>query len=233
MNHFAALTDTALSPCPALSAQGLVPSGKRTLENVTSSTFQARNDSHPQDRNALLDNAESEQTLIYAAKRHGEQSFAKLVARYESAVAGILWHFTRDRLVLEELVQDTFVEAYFSLNRFHEDAPFFPWLRTIATRVGYRHWRLLKRERLRTELRENQLPKKMGSQVPSDVAEYIYRTLEQLGPKDRLVLTLQYFEGCSVAEIAERMGWSQTLVKVQAYRARNRLRALLNVEELS
>jgi RNA polymerase sigma-70 factor (ECF subfamily) len=42
-----------------------------------------------------------------------------------------------------------------------------------------------------------------------------------------LVLTLFYLEGCAVAEIARLTGWSQTMVKVQAFRARNRLKKLL------
>jgi RNA polymerase sigma-70 factor (ECF subfamily) len=41
------------------------------------------------------------------------------------------------------------------------------------------------------------------------------------------VLTLLYLEQCTVAEAAELCGWTQTMVKVQAYRARNRLRKLL------
>lgn len=68
---------------------------------------------------------------------------------------------------------------------------------------------------------------RVNSWEPSDTAEYVYRVLELLDPKDRLVLTLQYFEGCSTREIAERMGWTLSLVKVRAFRARRKLRALL------
>lgn len=168
----------------------------------------------------------SDQGLIRACLSQDDNSFAELVGRYEGAVTSILWHFTRDRLVLEELVQDTFIEVHFSLHRFRKGAPFFPWLRVIATRVGYRYWGRRRRdsdriaalaaERLRAEPRG-----------PSDVAEHVYSILELLNPKDRLVLTLQYFEGCNTKEIAERMGWTLSLVKVRAFRARRKLRKLL------
>jgi DNA-directed RNA polymerase specialized sigma24 family protein len=36
-----------------------------------------------------------------------------------------------------------------------------------------------------------------------------------------------YLEECSVAEISERSGWSRSMVKVQAHRARKRLKKLL------
>lgn len=173
---------------------------------------------------------DSDDWLIRTCLSGDENSYAQLVERYERAVAGLLWRFTRDRLVLEELIQDTFVEVYLSLGRFRKNAPFYPWLRTIATRVGYRYWRRRKqrpdREAILEEWqRETRLVAKV--EAPSDAAEHIYRLLELLEPKDRLVLTLRYFEGCSVNEIAERMGWSATLVKVRTFRARNKLRTLL------
>ncbi|MFA6242844.1 MAG: RNA polymerase sigma factor [Candidatus Hydrogenedentales bacterium] len=180
--------------------------------------------------------ATSDRALIDACLKHDNNAFAHLVKRYEGSVASVLWRFTRDRLVLEELVQETFVEAYFSLRRFRGEAPFFPWLRTIATRVGYRSWRRARRDRLRAErlVQWNWGGElETAARVPGDTAEYVYRILETLDPKDRLVLTLQYFEGCSTSEIAERMGWSSTLVKVRAFRARKRLRAhLLEMESV-
>lgn len=168
--------------------------------------------------------------LIRACLSGNRDSFARLVVRYERAAAGILWHFTRDPLVLEELVQDTFVEVWLSLRRFRKDAPFMPWLRTIATRVGYRYWRRLRRERDRAVLLDN-WRRTQGEATASledgTTAEYLFQLLELLDPKDRVVLTLQYFEGCSTKEIAERMGWTTALVKVRAFRARKKLRALL------
>ena len=52
--------------------------------------------------------------------------------------------------------------------------------------------------------------------------------LAHLPSADRLVLTLLYFEKCSVREIAERMGWNQALVKTRAYRARKKLLGIAN-----
>ena len=76
-----------------------------------------------------------------------EDAYACLVERYEAQVFAQMWRFTRDRLVLEELVQDVFVEAYLSLARFRGEAPFLHWLRRIATRVGYRFWKHERRDR--------------------------------------------------------------------------------------
>ena len=66
---------------------------------------------------------------------------------------------------------------------------------------------------------------------PAEAAAQVQAALEKLPPRDRLVLTLMYLEDLSIAEIAERTGWSRIMVKVQAFRARRKLRRLLEAEE--
>ena len=56
--------------------------------------------------------------------------------------------------------------------------------------------------------------------------ELVDRLLAELSPDDRLVLTLLDLEQRSTAEIAQLTGWSRTLVKVRAFRARRRLRVV-------
>lgn len=169
--------------------------------------------------------------LIGATLDGDDESYARLIHRHQSAIARVLRHFSQDRLIVEELVQDTFVEAYFSLRRFRNESPFFPWLRTIALRVGYRLWRRQRRDRDHATQLRNQ-PQREWS-APSDTADYVYGLLAKLGPEDRLVLTFQYIEGWSVKDIAESMNWSLSLTKVRAFRARARLKVLLEKEERS
>jgi len=60
--------------------------------------------------------------------------------------------------------------------------------------------------------------------VAADLAE---RLLEGLSPEDRLALTMIDGEGASVNEVAEVTGWSESKVKVRAFRARKKARAAL------
>jgi RNA polymerase sigma-70 factor (ECF subfamily) len=159
------------------------------------------------------------------------EAYARLVRRYQNRVAVQMWHFTRDSVVLEQLVQDTFVEAFLSLKGFRARAPFLHWLRRVATRVGYRYWksRALDRERegplTEAALKRAAVPENLA---PVEAAELLYRLLDGLPPADRLVLTLFYFEDCDLGEIAARAGWTRTLVKVRLHRARKKLKALLD-----
>lgn len=162
-----------------------------------------------------------------------EDAFARIIKRYQRLIASQMWRFTRDKVELEELVADVFVEAYLSLKTFKGKAPFLHWLRKIATRVGYRFWKKKARDRDRkAELEENRRFEisDAENETPTEAAEMLHGLLEKLDHKDRLVLTLMYFEDCDTKEIAGRTGWSRSLVKVRAFRARNKLKKMLEAE---
>ena len=165
-------------------------------------------------------------------------AYRRLVERYQSHVAQILWRFSRDRLVHEELVQDVFVEAYLSLGTYHGKAPWGHWLARIATRVGYRYWKEKARQRATEPFSLEEWDQVADDDdmleriEPDRAADILHRLLEQLPPRDRLVLMLRYIEGCDVAEAARRTGWTKTMVKVQALRARNKLKKLVEHSEM-
>lgn len=151
-------------------------------------------------------------------------AYARLIKKHQDQVAKRMWKFTRNRTDYEELVHQVFVEAYFALPRYREMNSFPAWLNRIATRVGYQYWKRQKKSPQHLPLEDWDTP---TTTDPDHAADQLHHLLAQLGPRDRLVLTLIYWEGCSTAEAAQQTGWSQTLVKVQAHRARARLRKLI------
>lgn len=167
---------------------------------------------------------------IRASLGGDHQAYARLVERYEQTIFAQMWRFTRDRRILEELVQDVFVEAFVHLAKFRGEAPFIHWLRRIATRVGYRFWKLEARARRRGEILARVgivLPVTPEIPEPSEAAQALFRMLEHLPLKDRLILTLYYFEDYDTKQIAEMVGWNPTLVRVRMHRACRKLRRLL------
>ena len=164
---------------------------------------------------------------ITACLNGDADSYERLVRRYESEIASVMWRFTRDRSVCIELVQDVFVEAYFSLAGFKGKGPFLHWLKKIATRVGYRFWKRKSKDRSILSLDDIDIGEIKGSDRDSELAsELVYRLLSRLNAKERLVLTLMYLDGCSIEDVAQRMGWSLGAVKMKAYRARKKLKEI-------
>lgn len=179
---------------------------------------------------AESDHIDADAEDIQAALRGDDEAYARLVRRYQPAIFRQMWRFTRDRVILDELVQEVFVEAFYSLKGFKRKAPFEHWLRRIATRVGYRHWKRKARDQRVAEAAAEDAavqPALTKPATPSDAGEQVHLYLSQLAPADRLVLAMHYLEECDAGEIAERTGWSRTLVRVRAHRARNRLRKML------
>lgn len=160
------------------------------------------------------------------------QAYARLVNRYQDQIAAQMWRLSRQQSDCEQLVQDVFVEAYVSLKKYQGRAPFLHWLRKIATRVGYRYWKQQAKQRQRSSVPLQDWHRTTAAATNEHTAEeaasLVHSLLVRLPPRDRLVLTLMYLEGCSIAEAAELSGWSQTMVKVQAHRARKKLKKLLD-----
>lgn len=160
-----------------------------------------------------------------------EEAYRRLVERHQAQVSAMMWRFSRDRQVHTELVQEVFVEAYLSLAGFRGQAPFAHWLARIATRVGYRYWKHQARERQYPTLaleEWDQLPATAQERLdPAQAADLLETLLHQLPARDRLVLMLRFVEDHSVEETAQLTGWSQTMVKVQTWRACAKLKKIV------
>jgi len=185
--------------------------------------------------NSFVENADWAD--VAASVRGDDEAYGRLVQRYEKPITGLLWRFTRDPTQCEELVQQVFVEAYFSLKTYRGDAPLLHWLRKVATRTGYRFWREKAKEPQETLLPEFDVLEEIEAAEedridPAEAAMVLQTLLARLPPDDRLVLTLMYFEECGTQEIAERMGWSRAKVKTQALRARRKMKEIAEREHL-
>jgi RNA polymerase sigma-70 factor (ECF subfamily) len=165
-----------------------------------------------------------------ARSREGDgEAYARIVGRYQAQIARRMRLFASQPAVIEELVQEVFVDAYYSLRGFRGEGTFGAWLARIATRVGYRHWKRTRRVH-EVDRDENWWAQLAHAEVeeldPATAGRLVHELLKRLPPRDRLVLLLIHVEGRSTAEAARLAGWSKTMVKVQAFRARRKLRLL-------
>lgn len=184
---------------------------------MTQAEKPARTDS----RSASREERRLQADIAAAVVRNGA-AYSQIIERYQAAIAQRMRRFSRDVNVVEELTHDVFVAAYFSLRSYRGDAPFEHWLQRIATRVAYRHLKRTKQLPI-VPFDERIHDAAVDNEQSADVDhEKVAAALERLPARDRLVLTLLYLESRSVAEAADLAGWSQTMVKVQAYRARQK-----------
>ena len=173
-------------------------------------------------------------------------AFEILVVRYQPRIFATARRYARREDEVEDVVQEIFLKAYQKLHTFRSEAPFEHWLMRLAVRTCYDFLRAHQRNRETsfTEFsrEESDWLERFNAQPDdtptSDVGarELLERALAALSPDARLVITLLEIEDRSVREIAALTGWSETLVKVRAFRARRqmrkRLETWLNQEQL-
>lgn len=171
--------------------------------------------------------------------RQGDQDAARRVVELlHPQVRQIVRSHLPSRAAEEDLVQDVFVKIMTRLDQYRPQAqvPFTHWVSRLAVRTCLD---ALRSERRRPECRWTDLPEEqlrwleyLAADTPAphgeaaSARELVTLLLRQLPPEDRLVLTWLDLEEQSVRAISERTGWTQTWVKVRAFRARRRLRSL-------
>jgi len=172
----------------------------------------------------IADVADSEEGLIRASLNGDQDAFAALVRKHQSRVFHLAGRFFRRPEEVEEVAQETFLRAWMKLGTYRADAPFEHWLTRLCLRCAYDRLRHLRQGKGEPEALESDVE----SPAPDpDARMEVAKLLAHLSPEDRFVLLLLDGEGWSVAEIAERLGWTRVNVKVRAHRARKRLRRLL------
>jgi len=135
----------------------------------------------------------------------------------------------------QDLVQDTFLNAYRGLEGFRGDAQVSTWLYRIAARACLRLRRKRKGEPARELSLEEFIPTSEGEfrlQVPTDgltpeealenkeLKRALHQAIQKLPNKYRVVLVLRDMEGLTAKEVGTIMGLNERAVKSRLHRAR-------------
>ena len=168
------------------------------------------------------------------------ENYRYLIERYKNYVFSIVMHHVPMEET-EELAHEVFISAYKALANCKNKHHFQYWLKTIAVRKCYDYWRKTYRynkkirERLSEEYRnriENIIKSsskeeclKLGTE--DETKKLLDWLLNTLSPEERMVLKLIYFDGLSVKETADLLGWSIVHVKVQSFRSKRKLQKII------
>jgi len=166
---------------------------------------------------------DGEASLIAASLGGDADAFSRLVQLHQRRVFRLAGRFFRRKEDVEDAAQETFLTAWRKLDTYKAKAPFEHWLTRVCLNCCY--------EKLRRQKVAEQ-PLDGGAERPAttadpDAALEVEGLLRRLPAVDRFILLLLDGEGWSVAEIAERLGWTKVNVKVRAHRARKKLRRAL------
>ena len=176
-------------------------------------------------RDDSLDNA-----LIKRWKEGDERAATALVERHATALARYIGSLG-ERDAAEEVVQDTFVRAFASLESFRGDSSLRTWLFTIARRLVVDRRRAFRRRREVGDLDEVDAATEytaLDGLIASEAKRKVWGAVGKLSPTQREVFLLRVNEGLSYKEIAEVAGTTEGAARVHYHNALRTVKENLN-----
>jgi RNA polymerase sigma-70 factor (ECF subfamily) len=174
---------------------------------------------------------ESDEALVFRFRAGDEAAFEALVKRYESALRKLAFAYLRDRMLAEDVAQESFLAAYQRIGSLGRAEAFRSWLYRIAINRSHDALRRAARKGevggAEGEARIGELEEpidRAAQLVTRDLGRRIARAVAALPEKYRRPLLLKEIEGMTYAEIAELLGWPMGTVQIRIHRARLRLR---------
>jgi RNA polymerase sigma factor (sigma-70 family) len=174
--------------------------------------------------------------LLERCSRGDQEAATLLVERVHPLVLRIVRAHHSRELSVEDLVQDVVLKMFQRLPSYQvrPGIDFSHWLSRLAVNTCLDALRAQERRNRRERVSPGQQrllealveDRAQGAEEAFAARELVERLLGSLPPRDALLLTLLDLEGRSLPEVALTTGWNRTLIKVRAFRARRRLRAL-------
>jgi RNA polymerase sigma-70 factor (ECF subfamily) len=169
-----------------------------------------------------------EQELIRGCLAGAPASFRRLVELYGGLVMSVALNILGDRQDAEDACQETFLKVFRNLGRYDGSRDFRAWLVTVACRKSLD---LARKKRRRLAFAGGTLsqdpPAPAGSGRGEASSVLPSRLLEGLSPRERAVLELWAVEEMKPEEIAAAVGCSPATVRVHLFRARKKVKRLL------
>ena len=180
-----------------------------------------------------------EQALVFAARNGNETSFEELYKMYYQKVYALIRMTIKDAAEAEDVLQQTFVNAWNNISKLEDINAFNTWIQRIAVNQCYSVMRRHK-ELLTTDSEEQQsvldelesefmLPEVYATQ--NDLGDRLKQIISELSAVQKQTILLYYYEEMSVEEIAQVMECSPGTVKSRLYLARKAIGTEIEEQE--
>ncbi|QLB12234.1 RNA polymerase RpoE-like sigma-24 subunit [Bisgaardia hudsonensis] len=173
----------------------------------------------------------TDQALVERVQQGDKKAFNLLVSRYQNKVAGLLTRYVSPNDI-PDIVQESFIKAYRSIDSFRGDSAFYTWLYRIAVNTAKNYLTSQGRRPpsediladeaetydLGGNLRDVSSPER--EVLSNELRDIVFDTIHSLQDDLRTAITLREIEGLSYEEIAEIMDCPVGTVRSRIFRAR-------------
>lgn len=174
-----------------------------------------------------------EDELLAKAKSGSNSAIREIVDTYSKYAFTIAFGVLGNREDAEEIVQDAFLKAIASLDKFKQTSKFATWLYKIVYHTALNKYQSYKKNSANDIISDSlhAIPANQQSWdniLNSERKKYVGLALGQLGYKDRSIITLHYIAEKSISEICEITGYKKSAVKMRLLRSRKQLEEYFN-----
>ena len=181
----------------------------------------------------------TDQALVERVQQGDKKAFNLLVSRYQNKVAGLLTRYV-PRNDIPDVVQESFIKAYRSIESFRGESAFYTWLYRIAVNTAKNYLTAQGRrppnedilaEEAETydaggNLRDVETPENL--MLSAELKQIVFDTINGLQEELKTAITLREIEGLSYEEIADIMDCPVGTVRSRIFRAREILESKIN-----
>ncbi len=177
----------------------------------------------------------SDRELVRACLSGNEEAYRIIMERYSGKAMALALNMLRHRQDAEDVCQEVFVKAYHSLSKYDPKLDFKNWFYTVLYRRCLDQLRKRKRHtNFMVKLKNEPLPELgRGDPRAARPVQLHPSVLQDLSPKERMALILWANESYSGEEIASVLKCSPSTARVYLYKARKKLKAMLEKENVA
>ncbi|WP_254639531.1 sigma-70 family RNA polymerase sigma factor [Cohnella sp. GbtcB17] len=174
--------------------------------------------------------------IVQGLREKDEAALRALMERYGDELMRTAFLLVKDKQAAEEAVMDTFIQAYRKIGQLQDPDRLKSWLLRIAVnrcRMKMRTWswsRIFPLSQVETLVAEEE-PGPEALLMDAWRNEMLSEALLKLDYKYREAIVLFYYNGLSVAEIAEQTSGNENTVKARLARGRAKLKLMLEEQE--
>lgn len=183
----------------------------------------------------MSDNDIDETALVARACAGDAKAFEVLVHRYQGRLLQAMMYICGSLQEAEDVVQETFIQAYLKLHTFGNMSRFYTWLYRIAINFALSRKRK-RRERLSLDFGKEQLgcepiddedlsPDK--SMLQAETGQIVQLAIAALSEDHRVIIVLRDLHDLSYEAIADVLGINLGTVRSRLNRARTQLKSIL------
>ncbi len=171
----------------------------------------------------------SDDALIEAVRSGSREHFDVIYARYFPRIYSFVYTRVRSHADCEEIVQETFIAVFGSIERYRGTSSLLAWIYGIARNLLNNHVRSARRRRDRIELvddeRLGRAPSPMADcpEAELELDEYcreVFAALGEVSPWQTEIFVMRHFENLSIPEISRRTQRSSDSVRSSLFRVK-------------